>query len=353
VFYINNLHVVNFRNHADKAINFVPKLNAICGKNGTGKTNILDAINYLCLSRSYFNIIDSQNIKEGENYFTIGGEFLKNNKAEKIFCGFQDGGKKIIKRNNIPYEKINEHIGLLPVIVNAPADSAIVSGGSMERRKFIDSTLSQTDPVYLLSLIKFNKFIEQRNAQLKLFEKNNSFDESLLRLFDEQISPLNDYIFKKRTAFFNDIFPLFLKYYYEIALKEEPVKLSYQTEFFSSGYLEIAGRNYKRDMILGYSNAGIHRDDMELLYNNQPAKKWASQGQQKTLLLALRLAQLSFMETQLAVKPILLLDDIFDKLDKERSRSLINLLNSELVGQVITTHTDGDIFENINKINLA
>ena len=350
--YINNLQVINFKNHGDKAINFLPKLNAICGNNGTGKTNLLDAINYLCLTKSYFNTIDSQNIKEGENYFTIGGEFIKNNKAEKVFCGFRVEGKKILKNNNIPYEKNNEHIGLLPLIINAPADSAIVTGGSIERRKFIDSTLSQTDHIYLANLIKFNKFIEQRNAQLKLFEKTNSFDSSLLNLYDEQIAPLNEYVFNKRSAFFNDIYPLFINLYGEIANKAEPVKIIYRSEFFSEEYLKATTRNYKRDMILGYSTSGVHRDDMELLFNDQPAKKWASQGQQKTLLLALRLAQLQYMETQLGIKPILLLDDIFDKLDEHRSKALIKLLNSDLVGQVITTHTNSEIFGNENKIIL-
>jgi DNA replication and repair protein RecF len=352
VLYINNLHVVNFKNHADKAINFLPKFNAICGNNGTGKTNLLDAINYLCLTKSYFNNIDSQNIREGENYFTIEGEFIKNNKTDKVFCGFQEGGKKILKNNNIPYEKNNEHIGLLPLIINAPADSAIITGGSLERRKFIDSTLSQTDAIYLASLIKYNKFIEQRNAQLKLFDKNNTFDSSLLLLYDEQIAPLNEYVFKKREAFFNAIYPLFLAHYTEIATKTEPVKIAYQTEFISYKYMTAASRNYKRDMVLGYTTSGVHRDDMELLFNAQPAKKWASQGQQKTLLLALRLAQLQYMEMQLGIKPILLLDDIFDKLDSSRCKALIKLLNSDLVGQVITTHTNSEIFANENKIIL-
>ena len=152
VLYINNLHVVNFKNHDDKTINFLPKLNAICGNNGSGKTNLLDAINYLCITKSYFNIIDSQNIQEGENYFTIEGEFIKNTKKEKVFCGFREGGKKILKKNNIPYEKNNEHLGLLPLIINAPADSAIITGGSPERRKFIDSTLSQTEKFNWLNM---------------------------------------------------------------------------------------------------------------------------------------------------------------------------------------------------------
>ncbi len=350
--YINKLSVVNFKNHSEKEISFLPKLNAICGNNGTGKTNILDAIHYLGLTKSYFNTIDSLNIKEGEKYFTIEGEFIKNNLSEKVFCGIQEGGKKILKNNSVLYEKINEHIGHIPLIINAPSDSGIISGGSAERRKFIDSTLSQTDSLYLSSLIKYNKLIEQRNAQLKLFEKNNTFEAGLLATYDEQIAPLNSYVFNKRDAFFSVIYPLFLEHYFEIANKNEPVKIAYQTEFNSTDYLSLTTRNQKRDMALGYSTSGIHRDDMELLFNDQPAKKWASQGQQKTLLLALRLAQLQYIELQMGIKPILLLDDIFDKLDKDRSRALINLLNSDLVGQVITTHTDPEIFENEHKILL-
>ncbi len=351
--YIQDLHVVNFKNHSDKTVRFLPKLNAICGNNGTGKTNLLDAINYLCLTKSYFNTIDSQNIKENENYFTIDGDFIKRNQSEKIFCGFQEGSKKVLKYNMVPYEKLNAHIGFLPLIVNVPADAGIVTGGSLERRKFIDSTLSQTDSEYLASLIRYNKFIEQRNAQLKLFETNGTFDSGLLLLYDEQIAPLNNYIFKKRRDFFGAIDAIFLKFYTEIAGKDEPIKIAYQSEFSMHEYLTATARNYKRDMALGYSTSGIHRDDMELLFNAQPAKKWASQGQQKTLLLALRLAQLQYMELQLGIKPILLLDDIFDKLDTTRCKALIRLLNSESVGQVITTHTNHEIFEGENKIILS
>ena len=277
---------------------------------------------------------------------------MKNENQGNMFCGFQEGGKKVLKYNQVPYEKPTEHIGLLPLIINTPADGSIVSGSSIERRKFIDSTLSQTDHDYLNALIRFNKFIEQRNAQLKLFEKNNLFDARLIVLYDEQMAPLNDYIHKKRKLFFAAIDPLFLQHYTNIATKSELVKMAYQSEFTSTEYLTIAARNYKRDMAYGYTTSGIHRDEMEFSFNNQPAKKWASQGQQKTVLLALRLAQLQYMEMQLGIKPILLLDDIFDKLDRHRCSALINLLNSDLVGQVITTHTNQDIFPHENKIIL-
>lgn len=350
--YLQSLHVVNYKNHKNKEIRLFPKLNALCGKNGTGKTNLLDAINYLCLTRSYFNTNDSQNIKEQESYFTIEGEFIKNNLPLNIFCGFQEGSKKVLKNNEVPYEKLNEHIGLLPLIIHAPADAGLVTGGSVERRKFIDSTLSQTNATYLTALIRYNKLIEQRNAQLKLFERNNTFDPALLQLYDEQIAPLNDYVYIKRDSFFKAIYPMFLQHYFEIANKKEPIKISFNSEFSELKYPQAAVQNYKRDLALGYTSSGIHRDDMELLFNYQPAKKWASQGQQKTILLALRLAQLQYMETELGIKPILLLDDIFDKLDSERCKALISLLNSNLVGQVITTHTNNEIFENENKITL-
>ncbi len=350
--YINKLHVVNFKSHQDKEITFLPKLNAICGNNGCGKTNLIDAINYLCLTKSYFNSIDVQNIKENENYFVLNGSFMRKANEEHIFFGYADGGKKVLKKNSIAYEKINEHIGLLPLITNAPSDAAIVTGGSIERRKFIDSTLSQTDAVYLVSLMKYNKMMEQRNAQLKLFEKNNTFDSSLLLLYDEQIAPLNKYVYDKRIHFFNAIYPLFLMNYVAIANKNEPINLIYNSEFKEVDYVIAASRNYRRDMALGYSTSGIHKDDMELLFNNQPAKKWASQGQQKTILLALRIAQLQYIEAEIKIKPILLLDDIFDRLDNTRCKSLIKLLKSDLVGQVITTHTSEEIFENEHKINL-
>jgi DNA replication and repair protein RecF len=352
VFYIRNLHVVNFKSHPERDIAFDTKLNAICGNNGTGKTNLLDAIHYLCLTKSHFNTIDTQNIREGEPYFTIGGTFHKNASTEKIFCGLSGTNKKVLKRNDVSYDKLNEHIGLLPIILNAPADSAIISGSSAERRKFIDSTLSQTDAVYLASLIKYNRFLEQRNAQLKLFEKTNTFDQGLLLLYDEQIAPLNNYIFEKRRTFFDSISQFFLEHCREIAAKEEPVSISYLSDFSARSYLDSAMSNYKRDLALGYTNSGIHRDDMELLFNEQAAKKWASQGQQKTLLLSLRLSQMQYMESQLGVKPVLLLDDIFDKLDHARSKALIELLESDLTGQVIITHTSDILFEDSHKIIL-
>ncbi len=351
--YIQDLHVVNFKNHSDKRIRFLPKLNAICGNNGTGKTNLIDAINYLCLTRSYFNTNDTYNIKEQEQYFTIDGSFVKNQNTENYFCGFQEGGKKILKKNQVPYEKLSEHIGQLPLIMNAPADAALVTGGSSERRKFVDGTLAQTDNKYLAALLKYNKFVEQRNAQLKIFDKQNNFDAGLLQLFDEQMAPLNAYIYHARKAFFEEILPYFLQYYTEIANKEEPVNIRYLSEFSNQSYLQAAASNYRRDMALGYTTSGIHRDDMELLFNHQPVKKWASQGQQKTVLLALRLSQLRYIENQLGIKPILLLDDIFDKLDYHRCKALIKLLNGDQVGQVITTHTSTEIFEHENKIILT
>jgi len=352
VLQINSLHVVNFKNHRDKYFDFSDKLNAIYGNNGTGKTNLLDAINYLCLTRSYFNPVDSQNIRENEKFFTLNGDFTRKEAHEKIFCGYSDSGKKILKKNNLPYEKISEHIGLLPLIMNAPSDSAIIMGGSNERRKFIDSTLSQTDPGYLTALIKFNKLLELRNAQLKYFEKNSTFDPNLLLSYDEQISPLNHLIFIKRKVFFESITTIFHQHYGSIAGKPEPVNLGYYSEFFNLEYLDISKRNYKRDMALGFTSSGIHKDEMELVFNDQPAKKWASQGQQKTILIALRMAQLQYMENILGIKPILLLDDIFDKLDPSRSKALIRLLGSDLTGQVITTHTNKEFFDIGNKILL-
>jgi DNA replication and repair protein RecF len=339
VLLLRSLQVVNFKNHAAKKIDLDSKLNAFCGLNGTGKTNLLDAIYYLCLSKSYFTQVESQNIKEGENYFVLEGDFNKEEKQYHIFCGFQKGGKKVLKCNDIPYEKFNDHIGLLPVVISTPADSYIIAEGSDERRRLLDSTLSQTDHHYLESLIHYNKLMAQRNAQLKIFQKEYSLNKALLLAYDEQIAPLNASLFESRRKFVSAFTPYMAENYALIAAADEYVDIRYQTEFEAYHYLEAAERNYNRDMALGYSTSGIHRDDLEFIFKEHAAKKWASQGQQKTFILALRLAQLRYMKDQLGTIPILLLDDIFDKLDRLRSRRLVEILSGDLTGQVFLTHT--------------
>jgi DNA replication and repair protein RecF len=337
--FLSKLHITNFKNHAEKELDLDTKLNSFCGLNGTGKTNLLDAIYYLCLTKSYFTQVETQNIKEGESYFVIEGDFIKNEKAIHIFCGYQKGAKKILKRDDIPYERLNDHIGLLPLVISTPADSYIIAEGSDERRRLMDSTLSQTSHEYLEALVKYNKLIAQRNAQLRIFQKENTFDESLMLAYDEQIAPLNAFIHSARREFVKAFTPYMAENYSLISNAQEPVDIHYMTADYHD-YLDSAKHNIKRDVALGYTSFGIHRDDLEFIFKEHAAKKWASQGQQKTFILALRLAQLRYMKDQLGVMPILLLDDIFDKLDQQRSARLIGLLNSDLTGQVIITHTD-------------
>lgn len=352
MYFLHHLQVRQFKNHPSHEISFSPGLNAICGKNGAGKTNLLDAIHYLCLTKSYFNAIDTQNIRDEENYFTLQGDFEKDRLNYRIFCGVQRGSRKVLKCNDVPYERINEHIGILPLIMNTPDDAGIVTEGSEARRRLIDNTLSQTSPEYLNTLIRYNRLLEQRNAQLRMYVKNGTMDTALHSLYDEQLAPLNAALFGYRKAFMETIAGDFLHRYYAIADIKEPVSIRYRSEFFEMDYLSGALRSMKRDMALGYSTCGIHRDDIELQFHEQPAKKWASQGQQKTILLALRLAQLQYMFRHLGVKPILLLDDIFDKLDRHRSQALIDVLQSEITGQVIVTHTQSELVKEANCIEL-
>lgn len=352
MYFLRHLQVRQFKNHTSSDIVFSPTLNAICGNNGVGKTNLLDAIHYLCLTKSYFNAVDTQNIQDGESYFTLQGDFEKNNTLLQIFCGVQKGARKVLKCNDVPYERINEHIGVLPLIINTPDDAGIVTEGSEARRRLIDSTLSQTDATYLNTLVKYNRLMEQRNAQLRMYVKTGSMDNALHALYDEQLAPLNLALFNFRKAFMDDMATDFLQQYHAIADTDEPVTIRYRSEFFETDYISGTTRSLKRDMALGYSTCGIHRDDIELQFHAQPAKKWASQGQQKTILLALRLAQLRYMHRHLNVKPILLLDDIFDKLDRHRSKALIDVLQSGIAGQVIVTHTQSELVKEAHCIEI-
>jgi len=350
--FLKSLSLVNYKNFDSKNLDFDPTINCLVGKNGVGKTNILDAIYHLCFGKSYFNPVATQNIKHGTEFFMIDGAFEKNDRQEKIVCSFKKGMKKVIKRNGKAYDKFSEHIGFLPLVIISPADRDLIVEGSETRRKFIDGVISQSDKEYLQSLIKYNKVLSQRNSLLKYFAINRTFDADALYVYDEQLHTHGTTIFKKRSQFLESFIPIFQEQYANISKKEEGVLLAYQSKLVEHSLDKLLKSALEKDRALQYTSVGIHKDDLDFTIDGYPIKKFGSQGQQKSFLIALKLAQFYFIKKQAKTTPILLLDDIFDKLDEERVAHIVSLVNNEAFGQLFISDTHTDRTEKVvKKIN--
>ncbi len=346
--YLQNLSLINFKNFEQAELQFLSKVNCFVGNNGAGKTNLLDAIYYLSFCKSYFNSIDNQNIKHNENFFLIQGNYYRDEKIENIYCGIKRNQRKIFKRNKKQYNKLYEHIGLLPCVMISPADNYFITEGSEERRKFIDGVVSQFDKQYLKDLINYNRALNQRNKLLKDFSKNtNSFDLETLEIWNEQLINLGKKIYNKRVKFINELTPIFQKYYDFISIGNEKVELVYQSQLHNADFQELLNSSLEKDRILQYTTTGVHKDDLSLKLEKYPLKKFGSQGQQKTFLLALKMAQFDFIKKIQNYKPILLLDDIFDKLDAQRVKQIIKLVADNNFGQIFITDTNKDRVESI------
>jgi DNA replication and repair protein RecF len=319
------------------------------GKNGIGKTNILDAIYHLANGKSYFNPLAVQNIKHNEEFFVVDGEFEKKERTEQILCSLKKGQKKILKRNGKVYEKFSDHIGFIPLVIISPADSDLIIEGSETRRKFIDNVISQLDRTYLQQLIQYQKIISQRNALLKYFALNHVFETDTLSIYNEQLNLLGQAIFEKRKKFLADFIPIFNKYHREISNAAETVQLVYQSDLFEKDTLTLLEESILKDRALHYTSVGVHKDDLSFEIDNYPIKKFGSQGQQKSFLIALKLAQFDFVKKQSGEKPILLFDDIFDKLDEFRVSKIIEMVNNEEFGQLFISDTHPERTENIVK----
>jgi DNA replication and repair protein RecF len=328
------------------------KINCFVGKNGIGKTNILDAIYHLANGKSYFNPLALQNIKHGEDFFVVDGEFEKNGRTEQILCSLKKGQKKILKRNGKVYEKFSDHIGFIPLVIISPADSDLIIEGSETRRKFIDTVISQLDSSYLQQLIQYQKIISQRNALLKFFALNHVFENDTLSIYNEQLNTLGEFIFEKRKKFLIDFIPIFNNYHREITNSAETVQLVYQSNLFEKDTLTLLEENISKDRVLHYTSVGVHKDDLSFEIDNYPIKKFGSQGQQKSFLIALKLAQFDFVKKRSGEKPILLFDDIFDKLDEFRVSKIIEMVNKEEFGQLFISDTHPERTENIVKTTL-
>jgi DNA replication and repair protein RecF len=352
--YLQQLSVINFKNYAEAGLTFSEGVNVFTGNNGAGKTNLLDAIHYLSLCKSYFNPIDSQQIKQGTDFFIITGSFNKNDKQEAIACSVKRNQKKQFKRNKKDYQRLADHIGLFPLVMVSPYDISIIIEGSEERRKFIDNVISQTDNAYLDELIIYNKVLLNRNAMLKLIADTGRYDPNLMDVLDEQLTVSGTRIFEKRKAFMENYTEIFNKHYRFLSDDAEQVNLVYESQLLQDDFGTLLKKSIEKDRVLERTTMGIHRDDLQFAIHGMSMKKFGSQGQQKSFLIALKLAQYSFLDKQNGFKPILLLDDIFDKLDDQRVTKLMQMISNHDFGQVFITDTNVNRVEKVfNEIGVV
>jgi len=352
--WLKQLAALNFKNYAEATLHFAPEVNAFTGPNGAGKTNLLDAIHYLSLCKSFFNPIDSQQIRRDADWFMVQGEFDKEGQPDTVACSLKRNQKKQFKKNKKAYTRLADHIGLFPLVMISPSDSAIVTDGSEERRRFVDNVISQTDLAYLDGVIAYNKCLVQRNSLLKQATKRGKLDNSLLEVLDMQLVELGVPIFEKRQAFMAEFIPEFDSHYRFLTETAETVSLVYESQLMRGSFATLLAQHLDRDRLLERTTAGIHKDDLLFtIHGDMPLKKFGSQGQQKSFLIALKLAQYSFLHRRKGFKPLLLLDDIFDKLDDQRTRKLMQMVSADDFGQIFLTDTDSmrikRIFEEINR----
>lgn len=347
--YLQKISLLNFKNIQSQSFDFQQKINCFVGDNGVGKTNVLDAIYYLSFAKSYFNSVALQNIKHGEGFFMIEGDYVLNDRNEKIVCSLKRGQKKILKRNGKNYDKFSDHIGQIPLVIISPADRDLIADGSDTRRKFIDGVISQQNKGYLQNLLAYNKVLSQRNALLKYFAANRTFDALNLSVYDEQLTNYGTKIFEVRKEFLEKFIPIFNEKYQIISGDKEHVNLNYKSQLHDFSMTAVLKKSLEKDRVLQYTSSGIHKDDLSFEIDEFPIKKFGSQGQQKSYLIALKLAQFQFIKQQSNMIPILLLDDIFDKLDENRVSQIIDLVNNDEFGQIFITDTHQERTENIIK----
>ena len=347
--FVKNLKIINFKNHPEKSFDFSSEINCFVGNNGAGKTNILDALHYISMGKSFLGNSDFQNIKEDENFFSIESEIEGEEKNDIIKVLLQKETKKIIKKNEKTYERMADHIGFLPSVMISPYDANLISDGGESRRKFLDAMISQTDSEYLFNLIQYQKTLQQRNALLKYFQKNRTFDIDSLEIYNEPITKFGTQIFKKRQLFVEAILPTIQHFYTIISKGNEKVTVIYESDLNEDNFENLLTKNLEKDRQLTYTSKGIHKDDLRFEMNGNLIKKFGSQGQQKSFLIALKLAQIKRIKEITNKNPILLLDDIFDKLDDNRVSQLIELVNEQNFGQIFITDTHKERTESVVK----
>lgn len=329
-----------FKNYQNRSYRFRSRLVGICGPNGTGKTNLLDAIYYLCFTKSYFSRSDSQNVLHGGQGFRIEGHFNRNGESETAACILRETGRKEFRVNDRAYEKFSQHIGRYTCVIIAPDDAVLITGGSEERRRFIDSLLSQIDADYLQHLLTYNKLLQQRNAFLRQQLETRQADLSLLDVLDQQLLVPAAYIFEKRKALMVSFLPAVRRMYQEIAQQPEDIQLFYESQLLYESMEMLISQSRSRDLASGRTLTGIHRDELDIQFHQQPFRNIASQGQRKSLLFALKLTEMAWLKKEKGFEPILLLDDIFEKLDENRIANLLNQVCVQHQGQVFITDTN-------------
>ena len=340
--FLERLHLLNFKNYADYEAVLSERINCFAGPNGVGKTNLLDAIHYLAFCKSYFNPIDSQNIRHDEGFFMIQGIFKNNGESSEIYCGIKRNQKKIFKKNKTEYERLSEHIGQYPLVMISPSDSDLVNGSSEGRRKFLDGIISQYDRGYLDRLIAYNNALRQRNVLLRQFADTRVFDAESLDIWDNMLALHGDGIHQVRLQFLKEFIPLFNAYYQFVSNSREVAQLDYECSYEGHHLHTALMTSLSRDRAVGYTSMGPHRDDLDFKLNGFPLKKYGSQGQQKSYLIALKLAQYEFIRDRKNTLPLLLLDDVYDKLDAERFGKLLEKVSGEGFGQVFITDTHAE-----------
>ncbi len=343
---LENISIINYKNIKGVNLDLSPKINCLIGHNGVGKTNFLDAIYYLSFCRSANNPIDSQIIMHDENFFMLEGNYrTEQGDIENIYCGMKRGTKKHFKRNKKEYKRLSQHIGLVPLIYVSPSDSSLIEGGSEERRRLMDVVISQYDHSYIELLSNYNKALQQRNALLKMEEEP---DSSLLDIWEQEMARNGELLFQKRLAFVDELVPVFQQIYQQISGQREIVSLRYISHCQRGPLLDVIQRDRFKDRAVGFSLHGVHRDDLEMLIGDFQMKREGSQGQNKTFVLALKLAQFDFLRrTSSTTTPLLLLDDIFDKLDAQRVESIVQLVSGDNFGQIFITDTNRDHLDKI------
>lgn len=341
---LKSLSILNYKNIQQVNLDFSAKINCFVGNNGMGKTSLLDAIYYLSFCKSHSNSIDSQNINHDADFMLIQGSYLLRDNDENIYCGIKRRQKKQFKRNKKEYMRLSDHIGLLPLVLISPDDEGLISEGSEARRKFIDGVISQFNNQYLDALLQYNHALKQRNALLKEDKMN---DIALFEIWEEQMALHGVYLFDERKKFIMRFIPLFQQIYSFISGDKEKVSLEYRSQLVEGDYAEKLAKNRERDRIIGFSMNGIHKDELDMTLAGFPMKRVGSQGQNKTYLVSLKLAQFEFLKETHGVKPILLLDDIFDKLDDERVTKIIQLVAGDEFGQIFISDTNRKRWEDI------
>ena len=340
---LKKLSILNYKNILQCEVSFSPEINCFFGNNGMGKTNLLDAIHYLSFCKSHINTPDTQIVNNAQDMCVLQGDYDYEGRDEEIFCAIRRRQRKQFKRNKKEYGKLSEHIGLLPLVMVSPADSELIQGGSDERRRFLDVIISQQDKQYLHALIQYNKVLLQRNILLR----EQSQDASLYEVLEMQLAMYGQMVYEKRLQLVSDFTPIFNEYYQIICRSAEHVGLRYISQLEKGDFAGLLAANRERDRILGYTSSGIHKDELEMTLNDYLIRRVGSQGQNKTYLIALKLAQYVFLMRRGQTIPVLLLDDIFDKLDADRVEQIIKLVSGDSFGQIFITDTNRKYLDEI------